>query len=402
MLNLSHDAIIVGAGPAGLIAAHRIAGSGHSVLVLEEHERVGEPDHCAGLLSSTGLRRLGLIPPKHIIQNTVAGARIHSPSGYSILVERGQREAFVVNRQMFDAWLAERAVQQGAQILTGKKVSGISRLDNGEYQISISKMNKENYAARAVISGEGSRCQVSGHAGLPQVPRSSKYPAYQYEVSGIDIEEDLVEMFYGRRVSRGFFSWIIPLGNGRARVGIASRDRPKQRLQASMKHHSIMSTRLRGAKIVRGFGGIVLVGMPIKKTVEGGFLAVGDAAGIVKATTGGGVVVGGTAAEIAGKVVSNALSKLDGKINLDSYERSWRSILQRDLRTMYLAQRAITSLSDRGLDELIKGADDMSLLDVVKREGDMDMQGKVITSLLKNPSIISLGFRVIRFLNPFL
>jgi flavin-dependent dehydrogenase len=128
---------------------------------------------------------------------------------------------------------------------------------------------------------------------------------------------------------------------------------------------------------------------------------VGDAAGIVKATTGGGVVVGGTAAEVAAKEVSTALSNQDGGLNLQGYEKSWRSLLQKDLRTMYLAQRAITSLSDRGLDELIRGADDMSLLDVVRREGDMDMQGKVIMGLLKNPNLISLGFRVIRFLNPF-
>jgi geranylgeranyl reductase family protein len=400
--NLSQDAIIVGAGPAGLIAAHRIASNGHSVIVLEEHEKVGEPDHCAGLLSSSGLRRLGIIPPKNIIQNTVAGARIHSPSGHSILVERGRREAYVVNRQMFDSWLAKRAVEQGVTLKTERKVTGISRSNNGEYQIRIVKQENEEYSAKAVISGEGSRCQISAKMKLPQVPRSSKYPAYQFEVSGIDIEEDLVEMFYGRRISTGFFAWVIPLGDGRARIGMASRDRPKQRLQAAMKHHTTMSKRLQGFSIERGFGGIVLVGLPVKRTVQGGFLTVGDAAGIVKATTGGGVVVGGTAAEVAGKVVSSALSTQERQLNLRSYEKSWRALLQKDLRTMYLAQRAITSLSDRGIDELIKGADDLSLLDVVRREGDMDLQGKVITSLLKNPNIISLGFRVIRFLNPFL
>ncbi|MHA1905987.1 MAG: geranylgeranyl reductase family protein [Candidatus Thorarchaeota archaeon] len=399
---MSQDAIIVGAGPAGLIAAHRIASNGHSVIVLEEHEKVGEPDHCAGLLSSSGLRRLGIIPPKNIIQNTVAGARIHSPSGHSILVERGRREAYVVNRQMFDSWLAKRAVEQGVTLKTERKVTGISRSNNGEYQIRIVKQENEEYSAKAVISGEGSRCQISAKMKLPQVPRSSKYPAYQFEVSGIDIEEDLVEMFYGRRISTGFFAWVIPLGDGRARIGMASRDRPKQRLQAAMKHHTTMSKRLQGFSIERGFGGIVLVGLPVKRTVQGGFLTVGDAAGIVKATTGGGVVVGGTAAEVAGKVVSSALSTQERQLNLRSYEKSWRALLQKDLRTMYLAQRAITSLSDRGIDELIKGADDLSLLDVVRREGDMDLQGKVITSLLKNPNIISLGFRVIRFLNPFL
>jgi geranylgeranyl reductase family protein len=398
---LSQDAIIVGAGPAGLIAAHRIASNGHSVVVIEEHEEVGKPDHCAGLLSSTGLARLGIIPPRHIIQNTVAGARIHSPSGHSILIERGRREAFVVNRHLFDAWLAERAEEKGTSLITGRKVTDVSKSSNGKYLVRTSKTVDE-FMARAVISGEGSRCQISQKAGLPQVPRKSKYPAYQYELSGVDIEEDLVEMFYGRQISTGFFAWIIPLGEGRVRVGMASRDRPKQRLQAAIKHHSIISKRLDGFAIERGFGGIVLVGLPVKKTVHGGFLTVGDAAGIVKATTGGGVVVGGTAAEVAAKVVSEALSTQEGELNLQSYEKSWRSLLQKDLRAMYLAQRAITSLSDRGLDELIKGADDLSLLDLVKQEGDMDMQGKVIIGLLKNPNIISLGFRVVRFLNPLL
>ncbi|MDF1539358.1 MAG: NAD(P)/FAD-dependent oxidoreductase [Candidatus Thorarchaeota archaeon] len=394
-----HDAIVIGAGPSGLIAADRIAKNGHTVIVLEEHKRIGEPDHCAGLLSSTGLQKLDLIPPKEVIQNMVYGARIHSPSGHSILIERGQREAFVVDRKLFDSWLGDRAHDSGVQILTDYKVKGLRGTPDGHYSIDTPR---EERFARAIIDAEGSRCQISGGVGLPQVPRQSKYPAYQYEVSGVDIDEDIVEMFYGRHISTGFFSWIIPLSDGRARVGIASRDRSKQRLNAAMKHHPVMQNRLKNAIIERGFGGIVLVGLPVKRTVAGGFLVVGDAAGIVKATTGGGVVVGGTASKIAGDIVSEAISNQDGKLILDKYESKWRSALQRELQTMYLAQRAITSFSDRGLDELVKGAHEMGLLDIVKKEGDMDMQGRVIFSLLKNPKMILLGLKSIRYLNPFL
>ena len=107
---MNHDAIIVGAGPAGLITAATIANRGFDVIVLEEHEEVGVPDHCAGLLSSSGLNSLGLKPPNDVIQNTVDGARIFAPSGKSILVERGQREAYVVDRSKFDSWLADKAI----------------------------------------------------------------------------------------------------------------------------------------------------------------------------------------------------------------------------------------------------------------------------------------------------
>ena len=102
---MSQDAIIVGGGPAGLLAASKIAENGHSVRVLEEHPEIGKPDHCAGLLSSSGLKSLGLKPPDEVVQNTVSGARIYAPSGHSILVERGQREALVIDRRGFDKGL---------------------------------------------------------------------------------------------------------------------------------------------------------------------------------------------------------------------------------------------------------------------------------------------------------
>ena len=89
---MNHDAIVIGAGPAGLLAANEIAKRGFTVQVFEEHEEVGKPDHCAGLLSTSGLKRLGITLPKDIVQNTVMGARIYSPSGYSITIKRGKRE----------------------------------------------------------------------------------------------------------------------------------------------------------------------------------------------------------------------------------------------------------------------------------------------------------------------
>jgi len=398
---MNHDAIVIGAGPAGLLAASEIAKKGYSVQVFEEHKQVGEPDHCAGLLSTSGLKRLGITLPKDIIQNTVIGARIYSPAGYSIVIERGKREANVVDRKKFDAWLASRAIDSGAGIATQTKVKELVRKQKRIRSVRVNTDKEHN--ARAFVIAEGSRCRLSGSVGLPMVQRSNKYPAFQYEVSGVDIEENIVEMFYGKQVAPGFFAWIIPLGGKRARIGLAARSKSKIRLNALMRNHSIISERMKGVKIERSLGGIVLVGMPISKMTKENVVAVGDTAGIVKATTGGGVILGGMTARVAGKIVADSLST-EGTLEkvLSQYNGKCKSMVFNELRMMQLAQMALTSLDDKGLDSVVKDAAAKGLLDVVKSEGDMDLQGNVIKRLLKDPRMILTGLRAIRYINPFL
>ncbi|UCH03722.1 MAG: NAD(P)/FAD-dependent oxidoreductase [Candidatus Thorarchaeota archaeon] len=404
MPSIDYDVIIAGGGPAGLITSRRVAEDGHNVAVLEEHPEIGRPDHCAGLISTSGLRSLKLRPPKDVVQNHVSAARIFAPSGQSILIERGKREAFVLDRSRFDSWLAEKAADAGAEILTKNKVLDVDCAKQKPCTVTLKTgEGREIKRSQVVVDAEGSRCQLSRLVGLPTVPRRNKYPAYQFEMSGVDIADDVVEMYYGRHVAPGFFAWIIPLGDGRARVGLAAKDLAKMRLEASIRQHPVMSKRLEHAYIERGFGGIVLVGTPIKRTVSGRFLVVGDAAGMVKPTTGGGVIMGGAAARIAGRVVSRTL--LDGRQieeGLRLYESNWRALLMRELRAMHLAQRMISSLSDQGLNILIRDAENFDLVDIVRKEGDMDMQRKVIFRLLANPYTILAGLRAIRYFNPLL
>jgi geranylgeranyl reductase family protein len=400
---MKQDAIVIGAGPAGLLAASEIAKKGYSVKVLEEHERVGEPDHCAGLLSTSGMKRLGIKLPTDIIQNTVVGARIHSPNGHSIMIERGRREANVIDRKRFDAWLASKATDSGAEVITETKARKFIRKEGKIKGILGSSESNREFEASAFVIAEGSRCQLSANAGLPVVPKSSKYPAFQYEVSGIDIDENIVEMFYGKQVAPGFFAWIIPIGNRKARIGLAARDKSKIRLDALMRHHRIVSERMKGAKIERSLGGIVLVGMPIAKMTTENVIAVGDTAGIVKATTGGGVILGGMTARVAGRTVADSLSADEVvEQSLSRYNKVCKGMVYNELRMMHLAQLALTALDDKGLDSVIKDASTMGLLDIIKREGDMDLQGNVIKRLLREPRMILTGLRAIRYINPFL
>jgi geranylgeranyl reductase family protein len=390
----------VGGGPAGLLAASKIAESGHRVLVLEEHPEIGKPDHCAGLLSSSGLKSLGLTPQADVVQNTVSGARIHAPSGQFILVDRGQREAFVIDRRRFDSWLAQKATSQGAEIVTDCRVLEIGKQREGLRTV---QTKVEEYQVLITVIAEGAPSVLTKKVGLSTVSKGSKYPAYQYEFKGVDVDEDLVEMFYGRGLAPGFFAWIIPLGEGGARVGLASKNKSKIRLDAAVKNHPVISKRLKGGKIERGMGGTVLVGRPISKLSTDGAIVVGDAAGMVKATTGGGVIIGGLAALEAGSVANHALQEGDvSRKSLSRYDSRCRSLFLRELETMHLAQKALSSLSDKGLDSIIKDAHELGLLSIVRKEGDMDMQGRVIRRLISDPRMLLVGLKAVRYINPFL
>jgi geranylgeranyl reductase family protein len=398
---LKRDAIVIGAGPSGLIAAYEIAKAGHDVVVFEEHESIGKPTHCAGLLSTTGLESLKLKPPHSVIQNQVKGAKIFSPKGDFIRIERGRREAYVVDRVSFDSWLAERAIEKGVVIETGTKVTDVLQKKKTVQGVRLGK-DGAGIHSKIVINAEGSRGVISKQAKLPTVPRKYRLPAYQYELDNVDVDEEIVEMYYGRETAPGFFAWIIPLGENKARVGLASKSYPRQRLQHFIKSNELVLSKFSNAKIIRNFGGTVLVGLPISKTWKEGIFIVGDAAGHVKATTGGGVIMGGIGAEIAGKVANSLIAEEGKEMEYNMYELRWRGQILNELRTMYIAQKGLTSLSDSGIDRLIRGINELGLVDIIHSRGDMDRQKDVILSLIKNPRIIPLGFNVIRFLNPFI
>ena len=147
----------------------------------------------------------------------------------------------------------------------------------------------------------------------------------------------------------------------------------------------------------------MLVGQPVSRVSADGLAIVGDTAGMVKATTGGGVIIGGLTAQIAGETVNSALQEGDvSRKSLLRYDRQSKSLYYRELQTMYLAQKALMSLNDKGLDSVVQDAHEMGLLEIVRREGDMDLQGRVIRKLISNPRTFLLGLKAVRYINPFL
>jgi flavin-dependent dehydrogenase len=113
------DVLIIGAGPAGLAAAARLARDGHDALVLEEHQEVGRPAHCTGVLGNDAFGELDL--PRDTILSITRSAAFRAGHGEPVLVESDRVIATVVDRPRFDAALGVRAREAGAELRTGAR-----------------------------------------------------------------------------------------------------------------------------------------------------------------------------------------------------------------------------------------------------------------------------------------
>lgn len=376
---INTDIVVVGAGPTGLIAARESAKKGRNVVVFEEHKEIGIPCHCAGLLSVKGLTEIGVPTNDFFIQNRLRGARFYSPSGLSFTVERKEAVACVVDRTKFEKFLAREASLAGVDIRLQSRVQRITRHND---QVVVSG-SWGSTTASIIVDAEGVGSRFVKEMGLTPLKSEGILSALQFELADVDVDSEYVEIYVGEKIAPGFFAWVIPLTDDSARVGLACKNvNPKPMLESFIKN------RFSKFKQVSIRPGLIVVCGPIPRTFSDSFVVVGDAAGQVKPTTGGGVILGGICASIAGKVVSEAVKK--GKSSgryLKRYERLWKQRLRREFRVTCLVREIANRLSDRTIDKIFKIIIEKNLQREFSFKGDMDFQASLLLGITKKRDI---------------
>lgn len=381
---MSHDLIVVGGGPVGSMVAE-VSAPHIDVVILEEHQKVGSPVQCTGLVTPRVVERVGA---EETILNELRGAVIHFPGGEEVEVGSGEIKAVVIDRELFDEICSQRAADAGARLLPEHKFQDLLLKDD-HIKISVMAGCVKTMKCKMIVGADGYKSNVARKAGLGEAKETVK--GFQVDIEYSMKNQESVHVFLGNNIAPGFFAWQIPCGNF-TRVGLCVSQgygNPSRYLKSLMKKLKL------DGRVLRKYGGCIPLG-PIPQTFTDRVMIVGDAAAQTKPLSGGGLYTGMRSAECAGATAVEAVTENDFSSSfLSKYEERWQSAIGKEIERGYLLRKVFTRLNDKKLDQvsrIIKKHDLIRLLS----EGDIDRPTELVPALLKSaPSLIRFSPQIL-------
>lgn len=364
-----YDVVVVGAGPGGSAAARACAEAGLRTLCIEEHATIGYPVQCAGLLSTAAFSECQV--STRSILNTVSGARFIPSTGEPLCIDAGEPKAHVVDRGILDSEMAAAAAEAGAEFRLKTSVTSLS----GNRAVTKGIRGREEIEFSILIAADGVRSSIARMLGLGRA--GCFLAGLQAEVR-CRSDPRFVEIH--PHASPEFFGWVIPAGNGRARVGLCGEGDLRNRLADLLRPYE--------GGVLHLVSGAIPLGV-LARTYGPRALIVGDAAGMVKPTSGGGIYTGVRAARHAAAVAADCCRKGSFRDrDLARYEELWKEDFGRELALGMTLYRARRGLSSGEVDTILSSLRDPDIVREIVEHGDMDRPAALVRRLGMNPRVI--------------
>lgn len=374
----SYDVVVIGAGPAGSYAAYKLASQGHKVAVLEQKEAPGKDICCTGIISPECFDSFGV--NSDVILARANSARFFSPSGKSLRLASEKVQAYIVNRASFDQAIAAKAKAQGANYLFSSRVTDIAINRDGSQIEALCHGSRETFTARAVIVASGFNPKLSQRLGLGRIADFAIGAQAEVETKGVDE----VEVYLSQQIAPGFFAWLVPTSENRALAGLISPSHAKLYLE------KLLAGSFCQGKVISRESEIRQKAIPmgiLPRTYRDRVLVIGDAAGQVKPTTGGGIYFGHLGTQIATEVLYQALARDDlGSSRLSHYEKRWKAKISKEILLGSWARQVYARLSDQRIEQIFHRVDSEGIAESLLQSADFsfDWHGKLILAVMKH------------------
>jgi geranylgeranyl reductase family protein len=372
MDSIDYDVVVVGAGPVGGFLAQRMSEGGASVLLLEEHAQIGRPFQCAGLVNPETMSLTGL---QSTVLTPIWGARIHSPSGIPVVIgNEHDIRTWSVCRKLFDEGVVRGAVQSGAEIwLSSKPLSADAYEDHVLLSVS-TPQGDQTVRCRLLCGADGAHSWVRRRFRMGR-PKELMI-GFQVEVTGYKGEPGRLDMYTGSGFSPGFFAWAIPSGET-TRIGTWSKpemmkEESCEQLLDRLRSEPLWSERFSECREIGRFCGPIPSGL-VKRPMIGRVALFGDAAGLCKPTTGGGIGPGFRQVEMLTPNLLECLNRDDFSDAAVKEVISLLSPLRREQnRARALREVFLTEMTDEELDSVFAVWSRPEVTELINQIGDIE------------------------------
>lgn len=366
------DAVVVGAGPAGSATARELARGGARVLLVEEHQQVGEPCHCSGLVTPRTLAAATV--GDACVLNAVRGAEFVAPGGVSVQLGGDRVRALVLDRVGLDLALAAQAQEAGAHLQTGVRAASFRR-EAGTVVVGLrQRAGTAQVRTRLLIGADGASSRVAHWVGLP--PPDERVRSIGGLLRLPRLTPGTATVFVGHQLAPGWFGWLIPVDRHHARVGIGTTNgrAPLECLAALRAGYPRIFA---GSELLSLSGGVIPLGVPPRSHADN-VLLVGDAARQVKPSSGGGIYTSLLGAKLCARTALEALRQDDCSEGfLARYHHAWVAGFGQELRRGADLRSILFGLQDEEMAGLLRLFQRPPLRQLALRYGDIDYPSRL-------------------------